>query len=340
MREVRISARASADVSPGRRNYSARMPALRSVLSVLAAATLLAATALPAHAAFPGRDGRLVYNWGSFSESEDAPYPSRTESALQTIAPAGGMPTALRQCVRETGAPDVGDCSTSYGTPAVSPDGRWLALDAGAQLALMRFDGSGLRLLPARLADDGEPAFSPSGKRLAFTAGAIAVANEPAPPRGVWTSDRAGGDARQVTGLGSTPAWSTRNWIAFLRTDGVYRVRPSGSGLRRLVALPGCRDVAWSPGGTKLAFACLVRHRDRLYVANGDGTGMRRVVIRYASPEGVAWSPDGTRLAVADFDGTLMTVRLDGSHERVLVGGSSGANYSSGASAVDWQPLP
>ncbi|HEU4702531.1 MAG TPA: hypothetical protein VFS37_08625 [Conexibacter sp.] len=315
--------------------------ALRLALAALVAPALLALAAPPSHAAFPGRDGRLVYVWGSFSESEDPPYPSRTESALETIAPGGGAPATLRRCVRETGKPDAGDCTTVYGTPAVSPDGRWLALDVGAQLALMRFDGSGFRLLRAHLADDGEPAFSPSGRRLAFSAGAVAVANEPAPPRGVWTSDRAGGDARQVTDRGTAPAWSTRNWIAFLRKDGVYRARPDGRGLRRLVARERCSDVAWAPGGTRIAFTCLTKHLGgRLYVADGDGSDVRRVVLRYQSPEGVAWSPSGRRLAVTNFGGTLLTIRLDGSGERDLVSGSSGANYSSGAGAVDWQPLP
>lgn len=320
---------------------TARIPASRLALAALAAAALLALAAPLSHAAFPGRDGKLVFSWSSFSESEDEPFPSRSESALQTVAPAGGMPTTLRGCVRATGKPDVGDCSLGYRTPAVSPDSRWIAFDAGAQLALMRFDGSGLRLLPAHLADDGEPAFSPSGKRLAYSAGAIAVAHEPAPPRGVWTSDLTGGHAQQATARGTAPSWSTRNWIAFLRKDGIYRMRPDGHGLRRLVKRDRCGDVDWSPGGTKLAFTCLTAHSGgRLYVAHSDGTHVRRILIRYASPEDVAWSPSGRRLAVTDFDGTLTTIRLDGSGERVLVSGSAGATYSSGAGGVAWQPRP
>jgi len=319
---------------------SATATTLRLALAALAAAALLALAAPPTHAAFPGRDGKLVFSWFSFSESEDEPFPSRTESALQTVAPRGGTPTTLRNCVRETGKPDVGDCSIGYGGPASSPDGRSIAFDAGAQLALMRFDGSGLRLLPAHLADDGEPTFSPSGKRLAFSAGAIAVASEPAPPRGVWTSDLAGTDDRQVTARGTAPAWSTRNWIAFLRRDGVYRVRPNGHGLRRLVHRTRCSDVAWSPNGTRLAFACGTPHAGgRLYVANGDGSRMHRVVVPYVSAQTVAWSPSGTRLAVTSFDGTIVIARLDGTQLPGGVGGGAGATYSFGAGAVDWQPL-
>jgi len=314
----------------------------RLVLAALAAAALLATAAAPAsHAAFPGRDGKLVYSWNSFSESEDAPYPSRTELGLQAVAPRGGMPTTtLRGCVRETGKPDAGDCSLAYGSPAASADGSWIAFDAGSRIALMRSDSSDLRLLPLRSADDGTPAFSPRRTRLAYSGGAIAIAPEPAPPRGIWTSDLAGRHARQLTADGTAPAWSTRSWIAFLRSDGVYRVRPNGHGLRRLVKRERCGDVDWSPGGTKLAFTCLTAHSGgRLYVANGDGTHVRRIVIRYASPQSVAWAPSGRRLAVTDFDGTLTTIRLDGSGQRALVSGSAGATYSSGASGATWLPV-
>jgi len=315
--------------------------AQRLALAALAAAALLGSGATTASAAFPGRDGKLVYNWGSFSESENPPYPSRTESALQTIPPGGRTPTTLRNCVKETGKPDVGDCSIAYGSPAVSPNGRQIAFDAGNRLALMRFDGSGLVLLPQHGADDGSPAFSPTGRRLAFVAGAIAVSGQPAPPSEIWTSDLAGANARRVTARGTAPAWSTRNWIAFLRKDGVYRVRPDGRGLRRLVHRARCSDVAWSPHGTQLAFACGTAHLGgRLYVANGDGSHVRRVPIRYVSAQSVAWSPNGRRLAVISADGTLLIARLDGTQVPGGVGGGSGATYTFGAGSVDWQRLP
>lgn len=242
---------------------------LRLVLAALAAAALLAAAAPPSHAAFPGRDGKLVFSWSSFSESEDESYPSRTETAIEAVPPYGGTPLTLRSCVRETGKPDVGDCSIGYGRPALSPSGRLIAFDAGNQLALMRFDGTGFRLLPSHSADDGEPAFSPSGTRLAFSTGAVSVAPRPAPPRGVWTSDLMGRDARQVTARGSEPSWSTRNWIAFVRRDGVYRVRPDGRGLRRLVKRDRCGDVAWAPGGTRLA---VTSFDGSVVIARLDGT--------------------------------------------------------------------
>lgn len=313
-----------------------------SRIALVTALALAACAAVPpaANAAFPGRDGKVVFSWFSFMETEEGP-PTTTVTAIQATGPTGGRPTTLRGCTRATGRADVGDCSIAYGAPAVSPNGRLVAFDAGNALALMRIDGSGFRRLPAHSADDGTPAFSPSGKRLAFSAGGIAVAQQPPPPREIWTSDLAGGAGRRVTSLGSSPSWSTHDWIAFLRADGVYRVRPNGRGLRRLVRLARCSDVDWSPGGTKLAFTCLTPHSGgRLYVADGDGRHLRRILVRYLSPESVAWAPDGKRLAVTSFDGTVVTVRLDGTHERGIVSGGSGAVYTFGAGRIDWQARP
>ncbi len=312
---------------------------LAAALAVLALAG--GAASPPARAAFPGRDGRLVYSWFSFSESELAPYPSRTESAIETVDPDGAAMTMLRGCTRETGRPDVGDCTIGYGQPSVSPNGRLVAFATGRSLALMRVDGRAFRLLPAHSANDADPAFSPDGARIAFSTGGIAVAHKPAPPRGLWTSDLAGGRLRRVTTRGAAPSWSTRNWIAFLRSDGIYRVRPDGRGLRRLVHLSRCDGVDWSPGGTRIAFTCLTAHSGgRLYVADGDGRHMRRVPVRYISAQGVAWSPSGKRLLVGSFEGSLEVVDFDGTQVIGGVGGSAAATYTSGAGGADWQPLP
>lgn len=322
---------------PGRARARTRRAArARSAAVAGIAAAALVAAAPPALAAFPGRDGVVVFSWSSFSESELAPYPSRTESAIKTVEPgAGATPATLRGCTRETGQPDAGDCTIGYGGPAVAPDGRRIAFDAGRSLALMRIDGSGFRLLPAHAEDDGQPAFSPTGRRLAFSSGPVYSVHHPL-ARGLRTSDLAGGRVRQVTRRGLAPAWSSRNWIAFLRVDGVYRVRPDGRGLRRLVARHGCTDVSWSPHGTRLAFAC----RGRLLIAGGDGERLRRVPGT-SSAETVAWSPSGRFLVVGIFDSGVVALRPDGRPGPVLegAGGGAGATYEFGAGSADWAPV-
>ena len=306
----------------------------RTAVLLAAGAAALAATAPAAHA-FAGSDGKIVYSWHSTVDSDQAePFTTKTEDAIRTISPRGGKPHTLRGCTTDTGKPDVGDCSLDYGAVAVSPNGRLVVFGAGPSLALMRIDGSGFRLLPAHSADDDEPAFSPTGKRLAFSAGAAPPLPLPPAARGVWVSDANGAHARQIAPSSTSPAWSSRNWIAFLRVDGVYRVRPDGHGLRRLAARTYCRDVAWSPHSTKLAYAC----RGRLYVADGDGRHAHRV--KGVEAEAVAWAPSGKRFVISAIDGSASTIRIDGTHPRVLVNGGLGSTYNFGAGSVDWQPLP
>ena len=284
--------------------------------------------------AYTWRRSALSTRWFSQTTSELQPQITTfDQSAIRAVPPRGGSPRTLRGCTKALAKPDEGDCSISYAAPAVSPNGRLVAFDAGAQLALMHADGSRFRLLPGHSVEDGDPAFAPDGRRLAFSAGASTAIFDPTPDRGVWVSDLAGANARRLTARGISPAWSVRSWIAFLRADGVYRMRPDGHGLRRLVRRTLCADVAWSPHGTKLAFVC----RGRLEVSNGDGSHARRVPGVGATA--VAWAPSGRRLAVSIFDGGLETIRLDGSHARQLVPGAFSASSSFGTGGLDWQPL-
>ena len=110
---------------------------------------------------------------------------------------------------------------------------------------------------------------------------------------------------------------SFSNGITLERNGVIYVVRPGGSGLRKLVAIPGCGPdgslghdpceayvlAAWSPDGKHLAFSLLKwwggsGTRGHVYVVNADGTGMH--ALRACNCAQFAWSPNGARLALVD----------------------------------------
>jgi TolB protein len=294
----------------------------RSVLPLLAAAAvLLLGTASPASAAFPGHNGVIGYAWHSSNEPELGP-PFTFERALRTVAPRTERVRTVIGCRESDTGLVSGTCAIpAYRDPAFAPDGAVIAFDTGPNLALVRPDGTGLQPLPAHGVDDGEPAFSPPGGRLVFGSDGD-----------LWVSRRDGSDARRLLARGRQPAWSTRGWIAFVRGGQIWRVRPGGRGLEQLTRRGGLTP-AWSPHGTKLAFA-----RGNLILVLDIATGRLRRAIGGSAPTDIAWSPDGRSLAWTTFEGTLWLARTNGAEARALVAGGVNATQSFGASGIDWQP--
>ena len=143
--------------------------------TVALALLLLAA---PAHATFPGKNGKIAYS----AVPAITPTPIQGDCGIDTINPDG------------TGRAALGHCG--QGSPAWSPDGKVIAYVDGTSIATINADGSGNR----DLYDLGNPMFglrwSPDGSKFVFSyETAISCNGCPVGDINTFNSDGSGGFA-------------------------------------------------------------------------------------------------------------------------------------------------
>lgn len=190
--------------------------------------------------------------------------------------------------------------------PSWSPD--------GTRVAFSRYDGhreraAVLDLRTRRVRDVGygyNPDWSPDGKRLVFL---------DAEGFDDLVTMRADGSNRHRLKLKRTgiadetdPSWSPRGDRIAFGGNGLYTVRPNGSGLRRLRREGRIGRASWSPNGQRIAFDCAVR-RSSICVVNADGSKLRKVTNLGQGP---AWSRRGNVIASTADENSVVLVRPSG----------------------------
>jgi TolB protein len=288
--------------------------------SAFATAALVLALAPAAHGAFPGRNGFVAFVHTSYvSEGEDGEGPGTSTRSIMARRLFGFERFTL--------------LDGAYDSPAYSPDGSSLLVDAGDRLALMRSDGSDFRLLPRQTADDGAPAWAPDGRRFVFTG---VPDGGTAPDLYVFNLARNRSRRLTTTG-GSAPAWSVRNRIVYVAAGRLALVDPDGSHRRRLTHKEGLAPN-WSPHGTKIVFV----RKGRIYMIGANGKGLWRVGGPRFSFEAtdVTWSPDGRYLAYHDFEDGITVLDARGRRDYEFELGQYSSDGSFDSFSPDWQPLP
>lgn len=278
-----------------------------------------------------GSAPRRMLRSGSISSAAWSPNGSRlaiAEQCVLRIVTASGK--QVRQLTRLQRARGAASCDTA---PEWSPDGKRLVFVrcpgacvwSSSALYIVNANGGAPRRLTQREGNshlyDLQPIWSPDGTRVLFHR--LDVGLPPLDP--------------------PYENWANNSWL--------YVINEDGSGLARLSSRFGLRGAAWSPDGTRIAFARLVFTKlppnavwtGSIGVMNADGSNERILVEEDQgggrSCEGhggwtVTWSPDGNKLAYSGPcpQGVYVT-NPDGS-DRVRV---SRGLYDT---VLDWRPLP
>jgi Tol biopolymer transport system component len=285
-------------------------------ITVLTAAALLLGSAASAHAAFPGKNGDIVFRSNRTGNADiytmHADGSGRvdlTRNPAEDVDPrwspdgtrivfASNRTGSFQIYTMAADGSDVRQVTVLAGDshrPTWTADGRILfqsdSADPGngRDVYAVNADGSGLTDLTPAPSDDLNAAAAPHGDRLAFSSNRdggyhLYVASGGSAPREITSGD----------GFDFQPNWSpSGNDLVFLHVDpsfsdgDLYVVHANGTGLRRLTATPNRFETepVWSPDGTKIAFhGCSPQDGCVDYEINADGTGETVVTKTFTAP--------------------------------------------------------
>lgn len=227
-----------------------------SILLVLAALAVTLATAVPAHATFPGKNGRIAF--GQFT--------GPNVGDIFTMNPDGSDVRQLTFFGASGGSAGLGDWS---------PDGTQLVFSQQAsssvpgQLWIMNADGSEQHLLLNDPSDnDYAPTFSPDGSQIVFNRCPFNAAFFQC---AIYRVNADGSNLTSITTINLAnhdiidlePAYSQDgHTIAFesVWRDGlieaIYLMNADGSGLHSITPPRlGAHGANWSPDGTRIVFS-------------------------------------------------------------------------------------
>jgi TolB protein len=295
----------------------------------LVVAALLAIAASPAHATFPGPNGKIAFSsdrsgqgdiWimnpdGSSQQpiTGDEPYDS-----FPAWAPHGrdiAFTRELSVFAMDAGGGNIRQVSPGNeyaGAPAWSPDAQSIAY-ANFAIYVIDADGGGT---PQEIStvnapeSHSSPDWSPDGERIVFSRGAGGGDRY-----GCWQYGRltlVDPDGSTETPLANDPIWLDSQpsfspdgeTVAFARRPNVcadvpsglpdiYAVPLAGGAPVQLTDTPGVAEAApeWSPDGTKIAFSAKATQgaTSDIHVMNADGTGRQQLTSDPGNDNDPSW---------------------------------------------------
>jgi Tol biopolymer transport system component len=281
---------------------------MRKTALTIAALALLA-TAAPASATFPGRDGLVAYG---------------AMDGVHVMRPDG---------TRDRIASHVGPATDA----AWGPKGNRIAFSRGGSIWVANLNtGTTSRLTYGQY--DLDPSWSSNGGSIAYT-------RFHGPTPGVWRVRLSDGQkTRIVAARVGAAEWSPDGrWIAYSEGD-VHVVRPNGQDDQTLVDFPEgpgeplAGSLSWAPDASELAIltgadvaAC--DDCELLWTVNSDGSDLHQVTSRMRDLGLPFWAPDGQSISFCEF-AELQSVRK----QQAVV--HHGEHYVGPTCGESWQARP